>query len=45
MMNVFFGPPYVHFVIGVADRDRPVARVFYIQGPEATEQEYEVVAA
>lgn len=43
MMNTFFGPPYVHFVIGVADRQNPVARVFYIEDGNAVEQEYEVI--
>jgi [CysO sulfur-carrier protein]-S-L-cysteine hydrolase len=42
MMSTFFGPPYVHFVIGVADREKPEARVFYIEDGSATEQEYEV---
>jgi len=43
MMSTLFGPPYVHFVIGVADRVRPVARVFYIEDSTATEHEWEVV--
>jgi proteasome lid subunit RPN8/RPN11 len=43
MMNAFFGPPYVHFVIGVADRDAPVARVFYIEDSVANEHEYEII--
>ena len=43
MMTTFFGPPYVHFVIGVADRENPHARVFYIEDGAATEHEYEVV--
>ncbi len=42
-MTTFFGPPYVHFVIGVADPGKPEARVFYIEDGAATEQEYEVV--
>ena len=40
MMGTFFGPPYVHFVIGVADREKPHARVFYIENADATEHEY-----
>src|SRR5688572_16922037 len=32
MMGLFFGPPFIHFVIGVADRDNPHARVFTIEG-------------
>ncbi len=43
MMTTFFGPPYVHFVVGVADRDAPVVRVFYIADGAATEQEFEVL--
>lgn len=43
MMTAFFGPPYVHFVVGVADRENPVARVFYIEDGAASEQEYEVI--
>ncbi len=42
MMGALFGPPYVHFVIGVADRDHPIARVWYIENGEKTEQEYEL---
>jgi proteasome lid subunit RPN8/RPN11 len=45
MMSTFFGPPYVHFVIGVADRDRPEVRVFYIEDGAAKEQEYELVVS
>lgn len=44
MMGPFFGPPYVHFIIGVADRANPVARVFHIEDGAAHEQEFEVVA-
>ncbi|HET7736999.1 MAG TPA: M67 family metallopeptidase [Tepidiformaceae bacterium] len=43
-MGPLFGPPYVHFVIGVADPEHPVARVFTIEDGAATEHEYEVVA-
>lgn len=43
-MGPFFGPPYVHFVIGVADREHPVARVFHIEDGAATEHEYNVIA-
>jgi proteasome lid subunit RPN8/RPN11 len=43
MMTTFFGPPFVHFVIGVADRDHPVSRVFYIEDGAATEHEYDVI--
>lgn len=44
MMGPFFGPPYVHVVVGVADREHPVVRMFHIAGGAAQEQEYEVVA-
>ncbi len=44
MMGPLFGPPYVHFIIGVADRESPVARVFHIVDGAATEHEYDVVA-
>jgi len=44
MMGPFFGPPFVHFVIGVADRDHPVARAWHIADGDKTEQEFEVIA-
>jgi len=44
MMGPFFGPPYVHFVVGVADPANPVVRMFHIQDGAAEEQEFEVVA-
>jgi len=40
---VLFRPPYFHFVIGIADRERPHARVFHIADGTFTEHEYEVV--
>ncbi len=43
MMHSFFGPPFVHFVVGVADRENPVVRVFYIQDSDYSEQEFEVI--
>lgn len=43
MMGPLFGPPYVHFVIGVADRESPEVRVWYIEGTERIEQEFEVI--
>jgi proteasome lid subunit RPN8/RPN11 len=42
-MSALFGPPHVHFVIGVADRDHPIARVFEIEDGVATELDYEVI--
>lgn len=43
MMGAFFGPPFVHFVIGVADRGNPDVRAWYIDGTERIEQEFEVI--
>jgi len=43
MMGPFFGPPFVHFVIGVADREHPIARCWFIENGDRTEQEFEVV--
>ena len=43
MMGPFFGPPFVHFVIGVADREAPEVRVWYIEGAERSEQKFEVI--
>ena len=40
MMSTFFGPPYVHIVVSIANRERPDVRVFHIEGGGATEQEY-----
>jgi [CysO sulfur-carrier protein]-S-L-cysteine hydrolase len=42
-MTTFFGPPYVHFVIGVADPENPEVRVWYIENGERIEHEYEIV--
>ena len=43
MMGPLFGPPYVHFVIGVADREKPEVRVWHIVGTERVEHEFEIV--
>jgi [CysO sulfur-carrier protein]-S-L-cysteine hydrolase len=43
MMERFFVPPFVHFVIGVADRENPVARAWYIENGDKTEQQYELI--
>jgi proteasome lid subunit RPN8/RPN11 len=42
-MGPLYGPPYIHFVIGVADREHPIARVFYIEDGAASEHEYEIL--
>lgn len=43
MMSAFFGPPFVHFVIGLKDPANPEVRVWYIEDGDRKEQEYEVV--
>lgn len=43
MMGPLFGPPYVHFVVGVKDRERPEVRAWYIQDGDRTEQQFEVI--
>lgn len=43
-MAPFFGPPFVHFVVGLAERRRPVVRVFHIHPTRYDEQEYALVA-
>jgi hypothetical protein len=43
MMSAFFGPPYVHFVVGVADRESPHARVFTIEDGGYVEHRYELI--
>ena len=43
MMGPLFGPPYVHFVLGVADPDQPHARVFQIENGTATEHEFAIL--
>lgn len=42
-MGPLFGPPFVHFVIGVADRDNPIVRAWYIQDGDRIEQQYELI--
>ena len=42
MMGPFFGPPFVHFVIGVADREKPEVRVWHIDGSERVERTFHV---
>ena len=43
MMGPFFGPPFVHFVIGVADREKPEVRVWHVDGSERVERTFQVV--
>lgn len=50
-MGPFFGPPYVHFVIGVKDRAYPQVRMWFIHPDEKvpgafdkTEQKFEIVS-
>ena len=43
MMAPLFGPPYVHFVIGVGDPAQPEVRVWHIDGTERIEREYEII--
>ena len=42
-MSAFFGPPFVHFVIGVKDREKPEVRCWYIKDGDKLEQQFEVV--
>ncbi len=42
MMGPLFGPPFVHFVIGVKDRE-PEVRAWHIDGAERFERAYEIV--
>ena len=43
MMGPLFGPPYVHFVVGLEDPDTPSVRAWYIEGTEKNEQAYELI--
>ncbi len=42
-MSTFFGPPYVHFVIGIKDPENPEVRVWYIEDGDKIEHEYETI--
>lgn len=42
-MGPLFGPPFVHFVIGVADRDVPDVRAWHIADGDRIEQQFEIV--
>lgn len=43
MTGAGFVPPFVHFVIGVADRGRPEVRVWHIENGDKTEQRFELI--
>jgi proteasome lid subunit RPN8/RPN11 len=43
MMGAGFTPPFVHFVVGVADPGNPDVRAWHIEDGERFEQEYEIV--
>ena len=43
MMGAFFGPPYVHFVVGVKDREVPQVRMWFIAEGNKTEQAFEII--
>ena len=42
MMGTFFGPPYVHFVVSIANREHPDVRAFHIEDGAAMEQEFTI---
>lgn len=42
-MSTFFGPPYVHFLIGLKDPEHPEVRVWYIEDGDRVEHEYELI--
>jgi len=43
MMGPFFGPPFIHFVIGLADPEHPEVRAWHIVGTECVEQQFETL--
>jgi proteasome lid subunit RPN8/RPN11 len=43
MMGPLFGPPYVHFVVGLEDPAAPSVRAWYIEGTDKSEQSYDLV--
>lgn len=43
MMGAGFVPPFIHFVVGVADREHPEVRAWHIEGGDRIEQEFEIV--
>lgn len=42
-MGPLFGPPYVHFVVGVKNPEEPDIRAWYIQDGDKLQQEFELV--
>ena len=42
-MAPLFGPPFVHFVLGLADPERPEARAWHIEPGGPAEQQYELI--
>ena len=43
MTGAGFTPPFIHFVIGVADRAKPEVRVWHIDAGTKIEQQYRLV--
>ncbi len=43
MMGAGFTPPFVHFVIGVAEPDSPEVRAWHIVDGDRSEQDYELL--
>ncbi|MCC7365973.1 MAG: M67 family metallopeptidase [Dehalococcoidia bacterium] len=42
-MGPLFGPPFVHFVLGLKDVENPEARAWYIQDGAPVAREFEVI--
>lgn len=42
-MSTFFGPPYVHFLVGLKDPESPEVRVWFIEDGDRTEHEFEII--
>lgn len=42
MMGPLFGPPYVHFVVGLKDPARPEVRAWFIADGDRSEQSFDV---
>ncbi|HEX6029875.1 MAG TPA: M67 family metallopeptidase [Tepidiformaceae bacterium] len=43
MMGPLFGPPYVHFVVGLEDPGSPSVRAWYIEDGDKSEQTYDLI--